>query len=102
MPCLGRRSEAAAYAAAQNRSDAGDQLPELAWFRQVIVGPQFKPYDAVDRARGRREHNDGNAARLLEGTDDRQPVLLRHVEVEDDEFGLVALERLPQAGSAVA
>src|SRR5262249_14346409 len=89
-------------AAAKHRTDAGDQLAQLTRLGEVIVGAELEADDAVDGARRRGEHDDRHARALLEGAHDGEPVLLRHVEVEDDEVSRRLLEQLAQGGTAVA
>src|SRR5437867_2081055 len=93
---LGRR------AAAKHRADARHQFAQLAGFCDVVVGAEFEADDAVDRACGRRQHDDGNVDAALQVANDREPVFLGHVEVEHDEVGHVGLDHGAQAFSAVA
>src|SRR5882672_10400941 len=93
---LGRRT------AAKHRADARHQFAQLTGLCDVVVGAEFEADDAVDRARGRRQHDDGNVDAALQVADDRKPVFLGHVEVEHDEVGHVGLDLLAQAFSAVA
>src|SRR5439155_4996475 len=89
-------------AAAKHRADARHQFAQLAGFCDVVVGAKFEADDAVDRACGRRQHDDGNVDAALEVANDREPVFLWHVEVEHDEVGHVGLDHGAQAFSAVA
>src|SRR6476659_9230310 len=93
---LGRR------AAPQHRADPRHQFPELARLCDVVVGAELEPNDAVDRARGRRQHDDGDIDATLEVADDRKPVFLGHVEVEHHEIGRAALDGAAQAFAAIA
>src|SRR5829696_8318855 len=88
--------------AADDRADAGHELAQLGGLCQIVVGAELEADDAVDRARRRGQHDDRHVGRFLEVADDRQPVLLRHVEVEHDEVRLVLGEALAQARAAVA
>src|SRR5215207_5075372 len=87
---------------ADDGADARHELAQLGRLCQIVVGAEFEADDAVDRARGRGQHDDRHVGRFLEVADDRQPVLLRHVEVEHDEVRLVLGEALAQARAAVA
>src|SRR5829696_1020258 len=87
---------------ADDGADARHELAQLGRLCQIVVGAEFEADDAVDRARGRGQHDDRHVGRFLEVADDRQPVLLRHVEVEHDEVRLVLGEALAQSRAAVA
>src|SRR5215203_5964909 len=87
---------------ADDRADAGHELAQLGRLCQIVVGAELEADDTVDRTRRRGQHDDRHVRRLLEVADDRQPVLLRHVEVEHDEVRLVLGEALAQARAAVA
>src|SRR6185436_15123561 len=78
------------------------QLAQLAGICDVVVGAEFEPDDAVDRARGRRQHDDGNVDAALEVADDREPVFLGHVEVEHHEIRYIGFDNAAQALAAVA
>src|SRR3954452_20630045 len=99
---LRRRRRLGRRAAAKHRADARHQFAQLTGFCDVVVGAEFEADDAVDRARSRRQHDDGYVDLALEVTDDRQPVFLGHVEVEHDEVGHRGLDLLAQAFAAVA
>src|SRR6185312_8966155 len=75
---------------------------QLAGLCDVVVGAEFKADDAVDRACGGRQHDDGNVDAALQVANDRKPVFLGHVEVEHDEVGHAGLDLLAQAFAAVA
>src|SRR5262245_18893200 len=89
-------------APAQHRADAGQKLAQLAGLGEIVVRPELEADHAIDRARGRGEHDDRHAHALLEVADDRKPVLLRHVEIEDDQVRHLLRDGLAQAGAAVA
>src|SRR3977135_1718330 len=55
-------------------------------FAAASGGADVEADDAVDRACGLRQHDDGNVDAALEVADDRQPVFLGHVEVEHHEI----------------
>jgi hypothetical protein len=93
---LGRR------ASPQHRADARHQFAQLAGLCDVVVGAEFEADDAVDRACGRRQHDDRHIDAALQVADDRKPVFLRHVEVEHHEIGHAGLDRAAQALAAVA
>src|SRR3954469_11596430 len=99
---LRRRSRLGRRAAAKHRADAGHQFAQLAGLCDVVVGAEFEADDAVDRARGRRQHDDGNVDAALQVANDRKPVFLGHVEVEHDEVRHVGLDHAAQAFAAVA
>src|SRR5258707_4732637 len=86
----------------QHRADPRHQFPELAGLCDVVVGAELQPNDAIDRARGRRQHDDGNIDAALEVADDRQPVFFGHVEVEHHKVGHAVLDGAAQAFAPVA
>src|SRR5262245_58619458 len=63
-----------AAAPPQHRAAAGQEFAYLAGLGQIVVGAELEANHAVDRARGRGEHNDWDAGAPLEIADDRQPV----------------------------
>ena len=56
----GRAERVAALGAAQDRAEAGDQLPRRAGLGHVVVGAQLEPHDAVDVVAlgGQHQHRD--------------------------------------------
>src|SRR5258705_10186592 len=86
----------------QHRADPRHQFPELAGLCDVVIGAELQPNDAIDRARGRRQHDDGDIDATLEVADDRQPVFFGHVEVEHHKVGHAVLDGAAQAFAAVA
>src|ERR1700716_470775 len=83
-------------------ADPRHQFAQLAGFCDVIVGAELKPDHPVDRARGRRQHDDGDVDAAFQVANDRQPVFLGHVEVEHHEVGHLGLDHAAQAFSPVA
>jgi hypothetical protein len=84
----------------QNGADTREQLAQFPGLCQIIVGAHFESDDTIDRACRRREHDHRNGTGLLQIADDRQPVFLRHVQIEHDEIGLLVVQLLPQTGAA--
>src|SRR6202048_2303328 len=89
-------------AASQYRADPRHQFAQLAGFCDVIVGAELEADDTVDRARGRRQHDDRDIGAALQVADDRKPVFLGHVEIEHHEIGNIGFDRAAQALAAVA
>src|SRR6516225_2251673 len=89
-------------AAAQHRANAGQELAQLAWLGEIIVRAELEADHAIDRARRCGEHDDRHAGAPFEIADDRKTVLLRHVEIEDDQVRQLLRDGLAQAGAAVA
>ena len=79
-------------AAPQHRLDARDELARIERLREVVVGADFEPDDAVDVVAFRGEHDDRHVfVAAAQPPADRKPVLARQHEVEDHQ--VVALAR---------
>ena len=89
-------------APAQHRADAGQELAQLAGLGQIVVRAEFQADHAIDRACGCGEHDDRHAGAPFEIADDRKTVLLRHIEIEDDQVRHLLRDGLAQAVAAVA
>src|SRR5258706_1388016 len=89
-------------AAPQHRADPRHQFAQFAGLCDVIVGAEFQRDDAVDRAGGRRQHDDRDIDAALQIADDGKPVLLRHIEIEHHQIGHAGFDRAAQAFAAVA
>src|SRR5712675_1161016 len=100
--CSFRRRRLGGRAPPQHRANPRHQFSELARLCDVVVGAELQPNDAVDRACGRRQHDDGNVDAALEVADDRKPVFLGHVEVEHHEVRRAGFDGAAQAFTAVA
>src|SRR5262249_31035690 len=89
-------------APAQHRADAGQELAQLARLGEIIVRAELEADHAIDRARRCGEHDDRHAGAPFEIADDRKTVLLRHVEIEDDQVRQLLRDGLTEAGAAGA
>src|SRR3546814_18187970 len=82
-------------------------FPNTTLFRSV-VGPQLQPDDAVDHLAGRRQHDDADPLLGAQEARQRQAVLARHADVEQNQIDVVHLDRAAQflaaagGGDAVA
>src|SRR5439155_8615065 len=54
----------------QYGADAGGQLTEAEWFRDVVVGPELEARDAIVLARSCRQHDDGHMSQIRSRLDD--------------------------------
>src|SRR6202035_2487141 len=97
-----RRRRPCRRASPQHRADPRHQFAQFARLCDVIVGAEFETDHAIDRARGRRQHDDGDIDAAFQVADDGKPVFLRHVEVEHHEIGHAGIDRAAQALAAVA
>ena len=89
-------------AAPQHGADPRHQFTQLTRLCDVIIGPQFQPDDAVDRARRGRQHDHRDICATLQIANNRESVLLRHIEVEHHEIGHAGVDRIAQALAAIA
>src|SRR5712692_2781072 len=89
-------------AAPQNRADPRHQFAQFAGLCDIIIGAEFQPDDAVDRAGGRRQHDDRDVDAAFQIADDGKPVFLRHIEIEHHQIGHARFDRAAQALAAVA
>jgi hypothetical protein len=96
------RAFSAVHASAQHRAHPGQELAKLARLGQIVVGAELKPHHPVNRARRGGEHDDRHAGAPLEVPDDRKTVLLRHVQIEDNQVGHLLGDRVAQAAAAIA
>src|SRR6267154_1460649 len=97
-----RRCRLCRGAAPQHRADPRHQFAQFAGLCDVIVGAEFQPDDAVDRAGGGRQHDDRDIDAALQIADDGKPVFLRHIEIEHHQIGHARFDRAAQALAAVA
>src|SRR5712672_263070 len=97
-----RRCRLCRGAAPQHRADPRHQFAQFAGLCDVIVGAEFQPDDAVDRAGGGRQHDDRDIDAALQIADDGKPVFLRHIEIEHHQVGHARFDRAAQALAAVA
>ena len=87
--CAGRRGR---RTPPQHRLDARHELARIERLREVVVGADFEPDDAVDVVAFRGQHDDRHVfVAAAQPPADRQTVLARQHEVEDHE--IVALAR---------
>ena len=84
---LRRGRSAALGRAAQDRADPGDQFARLERFGHVIVRADFQPDDPVGRLAPRGQQDGRDGLRFSEVAAQRQPVLARHHDVEQDQVG---------------
>ena len=87
----------------QQRLDAGEEFPDPEWLGHVVVGTRVEPDDLVHFLSLGGEHQDGGAdAGLAEDPADLEPVDLGEHDVQEDEAGGLALDRLEGAIAAQA
>src|SRR4029079_8883674 len=86
-------------AAPQDRLDARDQLAAAEGFGQVIVGPPFQADHAIDLVTLGGEHDDWDAGLSPDAPAQRQPVLTRQHEVEEDEVDPAVGHGFPHAAA---
>ena len=72
--------------AAQHRADARNQLAAAERLGQIIVGAHFEADDAVDFVAFGGEHDDRDVAFGAQRAAERQPVLARQHQVEQNEI----------------
>ena len=73
----------------QNRADPRQQFARAEGLRQIVVGAQFEPQDAVRFLARGAGHDHGRAVRVAQTPADRKPVLARQHEIQNDEVGLL-------------
>src|SRR5690606_11674166 len=78
---------------AQDRGDPQQQLTRLERLGQVVVGPGFKPADAVFGVAARGQQQDRGGHRLAQRFGQRDSVLIRHHHVEDEQVELEPSEQ---------
>src|ERR1019366_3532299 len=83
-------------------ADPRHQFAQFAGLCDVIVGAELQPDDTVDRARCRRQHDDGDIGAAFQIADDGKPVFLGHIQIEHHEIGYAGFDRAAQALAAVA
>jgi hypothetical protein len=89
--------------APQHRVDAGEQFARVERFREIVVGPHLEADDAVDvLALGRQHHDRGVVVGAAQPAHDREPILPRHHQVEDQQVEPLAhpqpVHRRPAVG----
>ena len=87
-----RRLRALRRHAPQHRADPRQQLAHVDGLGEVVVGAHLEADDAVDHLAGRGQHHDPDLDVGAQIAGERQPVLARHVDVEDHEIGRALLE----------
>lgn len=89
--------------ASKQRLDAGQEFPDPEWLGHVVVGAGVEPDDLVHFLAFGGEHQDGGAdASLAEEAADFVPVDLGEHDIQEDEAGSLALDRLEGAIAAKA
>jgi len=83
---FGRRRRALGRPA-QDRTDPCDQLARVERFDHVIVGADLQPDDPVGRLALGRQQDHRDRERFADMAAQRQPVLARHHDVEQDQVG---------------
>ena len=84
---------------AQDRADAGEQLPRVERLGQVIVGAQFQPEDPIDILRLRRQDQDRDLRRIPQAPAQAEPVLPREHQVQHDQIDARFRQRMVHVGS---
>ncbi len=101
MRAPGRAAAVARPRPAQQVADAREQLARLERLGQIIVGTEFEPEHAVDRAVACGHHDDrtGEAfgAQFLA---ERKAVAVGQVEIEHDDVDGFTRQRLPNLADA--
>jgi hypothetical protein len=72
--------------AAQHRRHPCQQLAVAERLGQIVIGPDFEADDAVDFFATRRQHDDGRCALSAEPTCQRQAVLARQHDIEQQQI----------------
>ena len=77
---------------AQHALHAREQFARVEGLRDVVVGADLEPDDAVDDVARRRDHDDADVVALAQVARERQPVFAGQADVEQDEVGQRALD----------
>ncbi len=89
--------------APHDRADARGELAEAEWLRDVVVGPELEPRDAIVLARTRRQHDDGHVSQIrsrLDDPADLQAVHHRQIEIQDHQIRRTFGHRLQRGVAA--
>ena len=78
--------------APQHALDAREQFARVEGLRDVVVGADLEPDDAVDDAAGAGHHDDADVVALAQEAREAQPVLARQLQVEQHDVGRGALD----------
>jgi len=89
-------------AAAQHGLDARDEFAAAERLRQVIVRAHFQPDDAIDLVALRGQHDDGEVRLRPQRAAERQPVLARQHEIEQDQVDAAVGQDLAHALASAA
>ena len=98
-PRAGRRPTSGSVAP-EHRADARRELARRERLRDVVVGPELEPRDAVDLLVARGQHDDRQRRDRADRLAEVEAVGVRELEVEDREPDVVPLERLQPLGAA--
>lgn len=84
-------------ASPQDGTNPGNKLSRVEWLRKVIVGAQFKSYDAIDLVTTGSQHDYRHlSARLPHPATYRKTVLARQHDIQYKKIEMVALQELVQ------
>ena len=80
---------------------ASAQFAEVERLHHVVVGAHFQPGDAVRDVGGAGDHDDADVEALAQEAGQREAVLARQVDVEQDDVGQALLDCLAHRRAAV-
>ena len=92
-----RPSRLPPFGAAQHRLDAGQEFARVERLRHIIVGAHLKAHDTVGLLAHGRQHDDWNFRVRPQPAAEREPILSRQHEIEDDQVDGPIVERLAHA-----
>ena len=86
--------------AAHHAAHPRQQLARLERLGQVVVGTGAEAGDAAFDRSGRGQHDDADrAAAAPQALDDGEPILARHVDVEDQDVGRLGSQQRVELGA---
>ena len=86
--------------APQQHLDASQQVVDVEWLGDEVVGPELEAQELVTSALGAATDEDGHVGHLFEDAAQHQPVLVGQDQVEDDQVRLDMLEHAARSGAS--
>ncbi len=99
--CRRRGAHEAGGPAAQHAADPRQQLARVERLAHIVVGAELEPGDAVVRLSRCRQHDDADIGLLAQIAGEAEPVLARHVDVEECEVDAAAFQNAPEIGAGI-